>query len=407
MHTEILVIGAGPAGTVSASYLANAGYKVTILEKTVFPRFVIGESLLPQCMDSLEESGLLQGIDKNKYQIKSGATFIKDEQTCSFTFNEQYSKSHDSTYQVKRSEFDHDLVKQAQLNGVNVLFNSEVTKVKTGLPQQTTTFVDNLGKEQIITSNFIIDASGYGRVLPKLLQLNIPSDQKSRSAIFAHITDEQRSDSCDQNIVVHALNQQISWLWTIPFKDKTTSVGLIVDSEIMDDLTQHDYQKFKDFVKTYPGLKGRFKNSDFITDIKCLNGYSIGVKQLHGSGYVLCGNSTEFLDPIFSSGVTLACASALMSAKLVEQHLKGAPINWETEYDQKLNHAIDVFRSYINGWYDGSLQKIFFNHDIDQSMKEQICSVLAGHVWDTSNPFVKKHKTILQTLSKVIDIQQL
>ena len=135
-------------------------------------------------------------------------------------------------------------------------------------------------------------------------------------------------------------------------------------------------------------------------------GYSIGVKQVYGNGFVLCGNSTEFLDPIFSSGVTLATFSGLQAAKLTHQQLQGKPVDWEKEYAEVLTHGVEVFRSYVNAWYNGDLQTIFFNNDINPDIKKQICSVLAGYVWDYTNPFVKKHKTIISSLVKVIKIKE-
>ena len=106
----------------------------------------------------------------------------------------------------------------------------------------------------------------------------------------------------------------------------------------------------------------------------------------------MCGNATEFLDPIFSSGVTLAMVSGKKAAELVLNHLNGIDVNWEDEYSKVLNHGIDVFRSYVNAWYSGELHDIFFTENILPEFKDQICSVLAGYVWDTTNAFVKKHK---------------
>ncbi|PIQ14470.1 MAG: pyridine nucleotide-disulfide oxidoreductase, partial [Flavobacteriales bacterium CG18_big_fil_WC_8_21_14_2_50_32_9] len=135
-------------------------------------------------------------------------------------------------------------------------------------------------------------------------------------------------------------------------------------------------------------------------------GYSIGVKQMYGNGYVLCGNSTEFLDPVFSSGVTLATYSGLLAAKLTYQQLSGKQVDWETDYENEVKKGVNVFRNYVQGWYNGDLQTIFFADEINPEIKKQICSVLAGYVWDTTNPFIKKHKTILPTLAKVVRLKQ-
>jgi hypothetical protein len=110
------------------------------------------------------------------------------------------------------------------------------------------------------------------------------------------------------------------------------------------------------------------------------------------------------LDPIFSSGVALATYSASVAAKLVIRHLNGEQVDWEVEYDQHIKKGIEVFRTYVDGWYDGKLQDVFFSANLNKDFKAQICSVLSGYVHDTDNPFVRKHKTGLEALHKVLMI---
>ena len=127
---------------------------------------------------------------------------------------------------------------------------------------------------------------------------------------------------------------------------------------------------------------------------------------MFGEGYVLCGNSTEFLDPIFSSGVTLATFSGLMAAKLVNEQLDGREVDWKGEYEEVVTEGVEVFRSYVDSWYTGDLQTIFFSEKIREDFKKQICSVLAGYVYDKSNPFITKHRTVIKTLAKVINLNK-
>ena len=135
--------------------------------------------------------------------------------------------------------------------------------------------------------------------------------------------------------------------------------------------------------------------------------YASKVTQLYGPGYVLCGNATEFLDPIFSSGVCLAVSSGHKAAELVISELKNdEQVDWENDYSNYLKRGIDVYRSYVEAWYEGSLKTIFFTKQFNEEHKRQVCSVLAGFVWDDSNPFVVKHKRILDTLAKVIRLTE-
>ncbi len=402
---DVVVIGAGPAGAIASSRLLQAGLSVLVIEKMEFPRFVIGESLLPQCMNYLEKADLLDCVKDLKSQVKSGVVFYHENERCDFLFKDKYTEGWDYTYQVKRAEFDHALIKEVEKKGANVTFKSEVTDVKTSKESQFVYYTDGEGVKHEINCRFVIDASGYGRVLPRLFDLEIPSDLTSRGAIFTHLVDDKRTDQAAENIFVNAFNNNSAWVWSIPFSDGTSSVGVVGNDEFIKEISEDSGDKFQEIVRTFPGLDGRYAESKFLFEPKTILGYSIGIKQLHGEGFVLCGNSTEFLDPIFSSGVMFALASGSEAADLVVKELSGEKVDWDKEYDEFLLHGVSVFRSYVDAWYNGNLHTIIFEEDGQEDFKRQICSVLAGYVWDMSNPFVKKHKNLLKTLAKVIEIR--
>ncbi len=302
--------------------------------------------------------------------------------------------------------FDKTLVDEIQKKGVEVRFNSTVKKVEFSSEKQLVEYEDEHGNNTILKAKFVIDASGYGRVLPSLLDLNEPSDLETRGAIFTHVVDKNRTEKAGNNIFIHAFNKNEAWLWAIPFSDGQTSVGVVGKNELIKDFSLNNGEKFKKFIQNFENLKGRFTDVPLVFEPRTILGYSIGVKQMYGNGYVLCGNSTEFLDPVFSSGVTLATYSGLLAAKLTYQQLSGKQVDWETDYENEVKKGVNVFRSYVQGWYNGDLQTIFFADEINPEIKKQICSVLAGYVWDTTNPFIKKHKTILPTLAKVVRLKQ-
>ncbi|TDE10294.1 NAD(P)/FAD-dependent oxidoreductase [Dyadobacter psychrotolerans] len=403
---DVLVIGAGPAGTVAASYLKNQGYNVTILEKEKFPRFQIGESLLPCCMQHLDESGLLEAVKAKNFQKKTGAAFMRGDKRCEFLFSEQFTDGWTWTWQVKRADFDLTLAEATRAKGVGVNFECEVLNVVAGKEKQTTEYRDIDGNIHSIESRFIIDSSGYGRVLPRLFDLSKPSAFTPRGAVFSHLEDINRTEKTSNNIFVHSFDNNRSWIWAIPFSDGSTSVGIVSDKEKVVELAANGGEKYEKFIRNFGDLNGRFKNSELKFEPRNILGYSVGVKTMFGDGFVLSGNSTEFLDPIFSSGVTFATASGLLSAKMTHRHLQGENVDWKTEYEDVVQKGINVFRSYVTGWYSGDFQTIVFAKNVDKDIKNQICSVLAGYVWDKSNPFVKKHDTILPTLAKVIVMKE-
>lgn len=407
-HVDVLVIGAGPAGTVAAGIIHKSGLKVQIVEKEKFPRFVIGESLLPRCMEALEEAGLLDAIKAKGFQEKAGAKFVRGTEVCDFNFTEQFSEGYKWTWQVPRGEFDNTLAQEVQRQGVPIDFETTVTDIKFEGSDSTTTVVDKDGNASLIKARFIVDSSGYGRVIPRLFNLDKPSNLPPRKSMFAHIQDPNRLRYEEPNRIMVVVHQPKTWIWVIPFSTGISSLGFVGDPEFFAehaDKTAEEQLRF--LINSEPHLKERFGDQDFVFTPKTLEGWSVTTEQFFGDGFVLTGNVTEFLDPMFSSGVTLATASSQRAAGLVIRQLqKGEQIDWKKEFVDPTMQGVDVFRTYVMGWYDGTLHDIFFAKEINEDFKRQICSVLAGYVWDTDNPFVKKHDRAVKSLAEVIRINR-
>ena len=402
-QTDILVIGAGPAGTISAAMLNKQGFKVKIVEKEKFPRFVIGESLLPRVMDHLEEAGLLEAVKKAGFQEKYGAKFVRGNEVCDFSFVDQFSKGWTWTWQVPRAQFDQILAETVASQGVTVEYQTTVTAIKFNGTDSITTVVDKDGKEKQIAARFIVDASGYGRVIPRMFNLDKPSNFEPRKTHFTHFKDLKRpTRENDGNRITVVVHEPRTWIWMIPFSNGNTSVGFVADPEFYQGYSEDPTERMRAIIASDENTQQRFGDAEMMFTPRSIEGYAISTKQLFGDGFVLCGNATEFLDPIFSSGVTFAMESGNKAAKLVGNFLNGKPVDWQTEYTDYMMQGINTFRSYVASWYDGTLHEIFFSKNINPQMKNQICSVLAGYVWDLENPFVKKHDRSLKALAEVI-----
>jgi len=404
--TDVLVIGAGPAGTVAASIVNKAGFKVQIVEKMKFPRFVIGESLLPRCMEALEEAGFLDAVKEKKFQEKFGAKIVKNGQVCDFQFASQFTPGWTWTWQVPRADFDKTLADTVENMGVPVRYESSVTAIEFHGSDSVTTVEDAHGVKSQIKARFIIDGSGYGRVIPKLFNLDRPSNLPSRKALFTHTVDTKRSLSDEPNRITIVVHKPGVWIWIIPFSMGITSLGFVGDPEFFKSMSGTPEEQLRQLIAADSYLSERFHAVDFVFEPKVLESWSSTTDRFFGDGFVLTGNVTEFLDPVFSSGVTLAVASSQMAAKLVIEKLKGRAVDWESEYMRPMMQGVDTFRSYVMAWYEGTLDTIFFAQDRDELIKSQICSVLAGYVWDMSNPYVKHHKTALQRLATLITFNE-
>jgi flavin-dependent dehydrogenase len=405
-QTEVLVIGAGPSGTVAASIVNKAGYKVKIVEKLRFPRFVIGESLLPKCMEPLEEAGFLDALKQKGFQEKFGAKFVRNGKICDFNFSENFTPGWTWTWQVPRAEFDTLLSNEVQKQGVPVEFETEVTSIEFNGTDSVTTVVDSKGNEKKIHARFIIDASGYGRVIPRLFNLDRPSDQPPRKTLFVHVKDPKRQAYHEPNRITIVLHRRDTWIWIIPFSNVITSVGFVGNHQFFENLTGSPEEQLRRLFESEPTLKERFEGEEFVFEPRVLEGWSMTTDRFYGDGFVLTGNVTEFLDPVFSSGVTLATVSGQRAAHLVCRQLHGEKIDWQKDYTEYMMQGVNTFRSYVTGWYDGHLQDIFFAKKPNFEIQKQICSVLAGYVWDTDNPYVKNHDRALKSLVKVLKIEE-
>ncbi len=398
---DVLIIGAGPAGTMAASILQREGFRLLVVEKQQFPRFVIGESLLPHCMDLLKEADLLECVERKNFIQKNGAVFKRGDGTCNFDFSAQFTAGWKYTWQVPRAEFDQALAEEVARRGVEILFGHGVAAVNFN-SHATVTLEQADGSKREVTAKFVLDCSGFGRVLPRLLDLEKPSNFPVREALFTHVTGDLRPEGREEGKIWITMHPEGAWLWLIPFSDGRTSVGVVAKPEFFARYPEQAEARLRAIVASDPNAAPRLAGMKLVFPPQRISGYACGIKQLHGPGYALVGNATEFLDPIFSSGVTLAFASANRAAKVLTRELRGEKPDWQQEYSDFVMQGINTFRAYVNRWYDATLPDIFFAAQANPGIMRQVCSVLAGYVWDQSNPYVTQPERALPLLSEIV-----
>ncbi|HCN45413.1 MAG TPA: FAD-dependent oxidoreductase [Pseudomonas sp.] len=400
---QVLIIGAGPSGAIAAALLKRKGHDVLIIERQLFPRFSIGESLLSHCIDFVEEAGMLPALEAAGFQYKNGAAFAWGEEYSAFDFGDTFSKGRPSTFQVQRARFDKLLADEAAAQGVEIRYEEEIIAADFERERPQVSVRRKDGSEYLVQAQFVLDASGYGRVLPRLLDLEAPSSFPVRQAVFTHIEDRIDHPDFDRNkilITTHPEHRDI-WFWTIPFSDGRCSLGVVAAAKHYADAPQDLDACLKGFVEQTPSLSKVLANAVWDTPARTIGGYSANVKTLHGPGFALLGNAAEFLDPVFSSGVTIAMRSSSMAADVLDRQLKGETVDWESEFAVPLKRGVDTFRAYVEGWYNGSFQDVIYYPDASNDIRAMISSILAGYAWDSRNPFVSEPKRRLRMLSEI------
>jgi len=400
---DTLVIGAGPSGSLCSALLHKQGIEVVVVEQALFPRFSIGESLLPQSMVFLENAGMMEAVINGDFQLKNGAVFNYREQDNSFDFSQKFTAGPETTFQVKRADFDKRLADCTASMGVDIRYQQEVIQIEKTPQHHLVTIRDKDSVTYKIGARFILDASGFGRVLPKLFNLEIPSNFPVRHSIFSHVEDRITDKQYDREkivICVHPNNSDV-WYWLIPFSDGTASVGIVAEPDFFEKYSGSHKSVIKKCIAEQALLQSLLKNARFTSEVRKIKGYSVNVKSLFGDRYALLGNAGEFLDPIFSSGVTIALKSADLAANVLIRQSRGEDICWQRDYAIPLKKGIDTFKAFVESWYDGELQDVVLYKDNATSVKEMICSILAGYAWDEKNSYVSKTKRRLKILAEI------
>ncbi|PMH32958.1 FAD-dependent oxidoreductase [Vibrio lentus] len=407
LSTQVVIIGAGPSGSIAASLLHKKGIDVRVIEKSLFPRFSIGESLLPACMEVIEQAGMSEAVADANFQFKDGAAFRKNGVYTAFNFEDKFSAGPGTTFQVQRGAFDKVLADTAEAQGVAIDYQHELMGINF---TEDSTILDVQvldGERYQLEAQYVLDGSGFGRVLPKMLDLEEPSSLPPRKAIFTHINDHISAKETDLEydrnkilISVHPTNPDV-WYWLIPFSNGVSSFGIVGEPKFFESYPEDKVAAIKRLATEEPGLAEILANAEYPNPAGEIGGYSANVKHLATDKYALLGNAGEFLDPVFSSGVTIAMKSAQFAVECVEKQLNGEKVDWDRDYADPLMVGVNTFRTYVEGWYSGTLQDVIFYQDPNPKIKQMVCSILAGYAWDQTNPYVKESKRRLTTLAEI------
>ncbi|MEZ6137186.1 MAG: NAD(P)/FAD-dependent oxidoreductase [Pirellulaceae bacterium] len=354
---DVIVIGGGPAGSTAAALVAESGRSTLLLEREQFPRFHVGESLMPECYWSLQRLGLIDRMKASKFVPKKSVQFVaaSGKESQPFYFTEHDPRESSTTWQVERADFDKMLFDRAGELGadcydetrvLDVTFdeNQRATGVKLRRPD---------GETREISARVVMDGSGQSSLIANKLGLRQDLPDLKKAAIWGYYKHAKRDDgeNAGATIIMHT-DQKDSWFWFIPLSDDITSIGCVGDNDYMLKTGLPTEQRYQVELDRCPGLQSRLENAERVGKLHVAKEYSYWTKQHAGDGWVLIGDAFGFIDPIYSSGVYFALVMGERAADAViegfaHDDLSGAQLaKWCDDFkggSQWIKKLVDAF----------------------------------------------------------------
>jgi flavin-dependent dehydrogenase len=384
---DVIVVGGGPAGTTAATLLAQQGFSVTLLERERFPRFQIGESLLPYNNDLFERLGVAEQIASSDCVPKYGAYFVTaDGHTgYSFRFDQRLADPYRRSFQVKRAEFDHLLLRNAEKHGVVVREETGVASVDVSDPNVATVRTVH---GETLEARFVVDASGHGSVVGMKVGERSEVDSLKKIAFFAHYRNVPRAEGKDGGSTVIVVLRN-AWFWLIPVTEELMSVGLVVDREHYRNCGLQPEELLAQTIAASPWVAERMKNAERVTQIYARKDFSFRMRNIAGPNYALVGDAAGFLDPIFSTGVFMAMKSADMATDAIATRLRTGSTRALEAYQREISRGFEKYLRFIERFYDREFLEVFLQPSERWGLLQAVVGVLAGDIFSNRNNRMK------------------
>lgn len=357
--TDVVVVGGGPAGSTVSTLLAQRGVKVRLYEREKFPRFHIGESLIPETYWVLKRLNMLDKMKASHFVKKYSVQFVNaaGKESAPFYFHDNKPHECSQTWQVIRSEFDTMMLDNAREHGVEVVQPGRVLEIlfdgdrAVGVRAQ----AEN-GQEHTIRANVVVDASGQSTMLQNRFKLRLWDPVLNKGAIWTYWRGAYRDTGRDEGatLVIQTTNRQ-GWWWYIPQHDDTISVGVVGPFDYLFKGRGSHEKVYEEEVTACPALQRRIAGAERATGYFATKDYSYRSKQVAGDGWVLVGDAFGFLDPLYSSGVLLALKSGELAADAIADGLARGDTSATTlgRWGELFNRGVDRMRRLVCEYYDG------------------------------------------------------
>jgi flavin-dependent dehydrogenase len=388
-EADAVVCGGGPGGSTFATLMARMGHRTVLFEREKFPRFHIGESLLPWNVPLFERIGVLSKLKAAGNQVKRGARFY--HQGTSFTrpvvFANGIDSDHPSSFQVKRAEFDALLLNHARESGAAVFEEASVTEVLFSADGKRATGVKVLLKGEseprTVQAKVVVDATGRDALLSRHLGGRRRDPLLDRSAAFAHYDTFRRAEGPTGGDIVIVTTPD-GWWWLIPFSDGSVSVGIVMPSRRFKVRPGTVEQLFEESVLATPEVRELLAGSRRTMDVQAIADYSYATPRISGDGFCLVGDAACFLDPVFSTGVLLAMQSAEIAASSVDRAFRAkgrVDASDFRRFERSYRGAIRLFERFVHGFYEPHVLETFYTPAPNLWIERGVTTVLGGGVF--------------------------
>ncbi len=379
---DVAIIGGGPAGSTAAALLARAGRRVIVFEREKFPRFHIGESLLPFSMKAFTRLGLHEKFLRAGFMKKFGGEIVGacSESGTKFYFKDGYRSQTDHAYQVTRGDFDKVLLDHAVECGAEVHEETSVDQVEFSNDEVELGIKCN-GSFHSIRARYVIDASGRTSVLGRKFKIKKTYDHLQKLSIFAHYDGVWRAEGIDGTltVLIRAIDR---WFWLIPLSAERTSVGVVLDSEAFRNSKLRAEDFLEQALSEQPIIAKRMTDARRVSQVYVEADFSYRSARLHGDRWLLAGDAAGFIDPIFSSGVFLAVFSGELCADVLNEvldHPRKARRLF-AGYERAVNRAMDIYLRFVNAWYTKEFIEVFLAPRNILGLAPAVNAVLGGNV---------------------------